>query len=194
MAGAGWIGLAAGAVIVAAVWGGLDAGGADAPGPKEDAPVAKAESVTLWTVALMPPLSLGGQEFHTVRVNGTPGGRGRVELDPNPVVTDRFGTTIKTGLRAFKPVEVEMAPLAEPTPPGEGAPGGAADGAHGWRLYDLRPVAPASAWPGKVALRLAVGGAPCGPYRLLVVEGAGGGGEGGGGGAVVRIVTLEGGR
>lgn len=189
MAGAGWIGLAAGAVIVAAVWSGLNAGGVDAPGPKkEDAPVANAESVTLWTVALMPPLSLGGQEFHTVRVTGTPGGRGRVELDPNPVVVDRFGTTIKAGLRAFKPVEVEMTPLADPTPPV------AAEGASGWRLYDLRPVAPAPAWPGKVALRLAVGGAPCGPYRLLVVGGAGGEGAGGGGGAVVRIVTMEGAR
>lgn len=171
MSRARWIGLLAGAGLVAAAIAGLAAGGADDPEPRENAPVAKVESVSRWTVALMPPLVLGGQDIHTVRVKGTLGGRGTVELDPNPVVVDRFGNTIKTGLRAYKPVEVEVVLLPDSAPT--------------WRLFDLRPAPPAPAWPDKIALQLAVSSGPCGPNRLVVLDNSG---------AVTRIVTMEDGR
>lgn len=185
MIAARWIGLLAGAGLLGAGVGGLASFGTDDPRPKEDPPVATGESVTLWTVPLMPPLSIGGQEIHTVRIKGTPGGKATVELDPNPVVVDPLGNAVKTGLRAFKPVDVEMVPLPGSTP------AAAAGEAARWRLYDLRPVAPTPAWPGTIALHLAMHDGPCGPNRLLVMDSAGQGGAAGEGGAVVRIVTME---
>ncbi len=178
MTSARWIRLLAAAGIAGAGIGFVAASGTDDPPTKENTPVTKAVSVSLWTVPLMPPLVIGGQEVHTARVKGTLGGRGTVDLDPNPVVVDRFGNTVKMGLRAFKSAEVQIVLLPDAT----SGVGGGGEGEAGWRLYDLRPVPPTPAWPDGLALRLAVRQGPCGSNRLLVLDAAG---------TAVRIVTLE---
>jgi hypothetical protein len=135
-------------------------------------------NVSLSTVPLMPPLVVGGQEYHAVRVKGELGGAGTVELDPNPLVVDRYGNVTKTGLRAFATAKVNLVLLSEGMPPGDPVSTAKA----GWRLFDLKPVPPTPAWPGKVSLRVSVGAGECGPRRLMVIDGAG---------VVVRILTME---
>ena len=164
------------------------------PQPHAAPAAPQVPALSLTSATLLPPLTIGDRTIHTIRLRAElsagGGGRGTIDLDPNPVALDRFGRVTKIGGRATVPMVIDVSEI-----PGPSAPPTSNQPAQDWKLYALRTVAPLPPnaspivsgpappdWTGKVELRLAIAPGPCAPRRLLVLDMQG---------AILRIIPLD---